>query len=179
MHSKKILKYKSEYVKIDVDIANTLQLMWKAGINTTNSCQAQCALDCKHKNKKIKQSDGSIFFKKILTKKCNQYVWICFESSSDLELFYNSVGIWDKNFPPINSTWAILPVMTNLAEFIKWGRFKPHNTVMTWKSIGCAKNNFKMQPQLTFPRSDLPLIEKLLRLYLDNKSFEKKIKLND
>jgi len=162
-HKYKKLIYNNKLINIDIEIAKLLSLMWKLGIKTTNSCQEYCSFNCKHIWKKSNKKDGIIHYTHSLTKDCYNSIWIAFESSEDLELFYNYIGIWEKNFPD-SSTWQILAVMDNDGIIGCW-KGRP----LSWHENSCGKNLFKLRPQLTFPKKDLSLIERLLEISIENK----------
>jgi len=166
-HKFKWMKYNGNNIRIDIELANIISMMWKLGINTTNCCQTHCSFNCNHKYKIIK--DGELtHYKKILTKECDTYSWICFESARDIELFYNCIAINSESFPD-RLSWVIFADMNNHGVIYHIGR-PTINGVREkqdqWIEDGCKENNFQMQPQLTFPKKHIKLIESLLELKL-------------
>jgi hypothetical protein len=191
-HHFKWLKYMGDNVRIDRDIAPLLSKMWKLGIQTTNSCQAHCNFNCKHKRKQVKSKKYGTYSEVIPTKHCYNNVWICFHSATDLELFYNMVAEYTKdrdsmynamgcdafmqtqgtNFMGGEKRWSFSFLLRNFGVEGHWGRPKfkgKRSTREMWIDDGCKKNNFMISPQVTFPRDHLPYIEDRLQQALDKK----------
>jgi hypothetical protein len=157
-------------VEIDEDIAPLIEKMWKLGINTNNSCQADCSFSCKHKCKIKKLKSGDEYFDVIKTKKCYNNVWISFDSIKDVELLYDSVAEYDKAFDSMYSRM-------NCGRFVETAN-NYNNPPDSWafsfyfRNDGgkLKKNKFVMSPQITFPRIHIPYIEGRLQLVIDKKT---------
>jgi hypothetical protein len=175
-HHFKWLKYNKQNIRVDADIASMIQKMWKLGIETCGSCQEHCSFNCKHKYKYVKDEDGIKCLNKIKTKNCYSDIWIVFPSSEDLEKFLNVVAEYspEKNSvyelilgnKKLKDSWSYLyPRPENLGTFGHWGRptvnGKRH-TYEVWIEDGCKKNNFKIEPQLCFPRKHLEYVNQRL-----------------
>lgn len=179
-------KYGKYRVKIDKDISHMISLMWKLGIDTSNSCQAACAYDCKcrYKNGGNEKKRAG----------CNNHVWIAFPSSRELEKFMNIVA----KFEPTNDkhewtmydhvqgygrpcgepSWLFSFAMSNHGEkkVIKKGYFdkptvhghlegtkaKKQKSFGYFDTVGCGRNNFRVEPQLHFQRQYLEYVVKRL-----------------
>lgn len=193
-HKTKLLTYKGRKVRIDVKIAPLLSKLWKLGIQTTNSCQADCSFLCKHKYVTSKTKDGSEFDEPIRTKHCQNSVWLCFESSKDVEKLYNIVAEYtdkrgdeamyhkmsadrfvrtsESNFRGSPDGWSFIFFMRNAGvkgHFGRPTRNKKRSTYLMWMEDGCKKNNFVIEPQLTFPHKHLSYVEDKLDLALAKK----------
>jgi len=183
-HKYKILKYKNKKIPIDEEIALLFSNLWKLDILTNGSCQAVCNFRCKHKIKEYSpDKDGLIYLEKIKTKHCNDCVWISFVSTQDIETFLNYVaeygtemyscvlGLNSKNYP--HDIWSTAYFPDNYGIKGHWGKpyFKngKRSTQQLWIEDGCKKNNFIIQPQLTFPRIHLPYVEEKIQLALSKK----------
>jgi hypothetical protein len=190
--------YDGRKVRIDEELAPILDKMWKLGIRTTNCCQQHCSFACGHKHNVKKMKDGSEYFKVIRTKRCGKDVWIVFESCKDVERLYNIVAEYDSSyndetmynkmsagrFIQTGATkyrssiegWAFSFFMNNHGVEGHWGRptFNgKRSTREMWIDDGCEKNDFVIQPQITFPRKHLKYVEQRLTLALSNrKSYE-------
>src|SRR5271166_182818 len=194
-HKYTTLTFRKQKVHIDKDIAPMVSKMWKLGINTTNSCQAQCSFVCKHKVKvHPKNKHGTQFFETIETKSCNNNVWLAFESSADVELLYNIVAEYDNDDDHFNNGmyhkmscdrfvqtaeakyrhpvdgWAFGFLMSNTGVnyrhgYRKWG--STGSKILCRIPTGCKKNNFVIQPQITFPRAHMSYVESRLDLALN------------
>lgn len=77
-HPFKWLLFKGEKVRIDRDIVPLIKMMWELGIETSSCCQSDCP--CPPKTHR--------------TKYCDNYIWIAFQASKDLERFYDVVAEW-------------------------------------------------------------------------------------
>lgn len=183
-HRFKILSFKGERVAIDEKIAPLLQDMWKLGINTTNSCQEQCNFHCKHTwvTKKDKRGDYTTV---IPTENCYNNIWLCFEQSSDLELFYNLICEWaDYSKDPnamyhkiVDGEWANRFNAYNHGVTGHWKRYtfnKKRCSQMMWNEDACKKNNIILSPQITFPIEHLPYVEERIKLALSKKQKSKR-----
>lgn len=190
-HKYKWLTYKGGRVQIDRDIAPLLSNMWKLGIGTSNSCQAQCSFVCKHKHKIEKTSDGQEFWDIVDTKNCYNNVWLAFESTKDVERFNNYVAEYatgrDTMYACMScdmfvntdggklrpkDSWAYSFLLRNQGVQRHFGRpmiGKKRSTQEMWVEDGCKKNNFVMKPQITFPRIHLPYVEARIQSALDKK----------
>lgn len=193
-HPFKWLTFDGRKVRIDEDIAPLLSKMWKLGIRTTNSCQAQCNFVCKHKYKTIKYKNGTSFTSHNKTKTCYNSVWLAFETVSDIELFYNIVSEYhpdDDNsmyskmscdrFVPTGPSnkyrhgtegWSFHFLMSNVGTKGHWGRPNwggKRSTVQMWIEDGCDKCEFILQPQITFPRTHIEYVEGRLNQALKRK----------
>jgi hypothetical protein len=192
-HPFKWVKYKNQNIRIDKDIVSLLSKMWKLGINTTNSCQALCNFTCNHKYEVISDKDGD-YYSVIETKHCLNNIWLCFESVRDVEKLYNIVAEYTSErsdeamyhkmscdralqtgqtkFRHSKDGWAFCFHMANHGVFGHWGRPKwrgKRSTVEMWMEDGCGKNNFVLEPQITFPRSHLEYVESKLDQALKKK----------
>lgn len=179
-HHFKWMKFKGGNVRIDIDIAPLIANMWKLGINTTNSCQAdhdlgwRCCPDTKPSSE------------------CTQYVWLAFESARDLEVFLNTVskytpGPQNENdmYHHINhmwfgrrddkKDWMIKASCQNYGEQVRF-KFSSNKKPTQVIFDGSGKNNFIMQPQLSFPREHLPYVEQKIQEALNKKLKRKKKK---
>lgn len=185
-HPFKWLKYKGENVRIDADIASLVSNLWKLGIHTANSCQSQCSFDCGHKIKiHPKDKDGYTFCETIRGKNCGSHIWLVFEKAGDIEKFYNYVCEYapytdqDAMYNNIlyrkkgsNEKWTIRSYIQNYGVVGHFGKRmtpngKRRETVETWIEEGCRKNQFCLQPQLTFPRKHLEYVEKRIEKALE------------
>lgn len=179
-------KYGKYRIKIDRDIVRLISLMWKLGIDTSNSCQATCAYDCKCRPNYRKW------------KTCNQHVWIAFPSSRDIEKFMNIVAKFEMTNDKHEWTmydhvqgygrklgqpsWLFSFCMANHGEkkVIKKGYFKKpqvhkhiegtkakkQKSYSYFETIGCGRNNFRVEPQLHFQRQYLDYVVKRLEAAL-------------
>ena len=77
-HAYKRISHKGRSVCIDKDIVSLLEKMWKLGIETTSSCQANCNFACKHKYKVRKLENGIKCKNVVPTKDCYNNVWLAF-----------------------------------------------------------------------------------------------------
>lgn len=193
-HPFKWMKYDGRNVRIDKDIATLLSKMWKLGIHTTNSCQANCSFACNHKLKTTKYKNGTSYTKKIKTKNCHNNVWLAFDSVKDVELLYNLLAEYvpysNKNYNtsmyhkmscdlfirendrPTLDGWCFRFYMCNRGTYGHWGRPKwgsKRSTCVMWVEDGCDKNDFVMEPQITFPRTHLQYVESRLDIALTKK----------
>lgn len=192
-HKFKWMVYKGRKIRIDRDIAPLLSNMWELGIGTTNCCQAVCARSCKHKTKITKYKDGSSLYSKIKTRDCKDRVWIVFDSARSFEKFLNVVAVyekWKRDKPEgmyehiqgftlkshPHDVWEVIPYFDNLGVMYHEERMpltKANGFPKGRKTIGilvedsCKKNQFKMMPQLWFPRKHLEYVEERIRLALD------------
>jgi predicted transposase YbfD/YdcC len=190
-HKYKWMYYKDSKVRIDRDIAPLLSKMWELGIETYNACQAMCSRSCKHTKKVKKYKDGTSLSYHTKTKHCYDRVWIAFESARALEKFLNIVSVYEKNsdgsmYDHIqgysahehpHDAWASLLVLENLG--IQYHEERTPIPKRWWKrnsktygcivEDGCKKNNFRVAPQLWFPRKHLVYVEERLQLAIDKK----------
>lgn len=189
-HKTKVLFLKGKRVLVDEDIVPLVSKLWKCNINTTNSCQEHCSFTCEHKWQVVKYPDGDCL-EPIVTKHCYNNVWLAFESSTDVERLYNIVAEYDTSFSDESmygkmscdrmvqtgqtnyrhslDGWAFNFVMHNNGAFGHWGRPKingKRSTFQVWVDDGCTKNDFVIQPQLTFPRKHISYIESRIDLVL-------------
>ena len=90
-------------------------------------------------------------------------------------MFYNYVinyGTKEQNYfqtiPELNyNKWTIKVFMDNAGIQGKWKRIKIGGKKLhMWVHDELTKNNFILQPQLTFPRTSLPFVEKQIQLAL-------------
>lgn len=196
-HSFNWLKYNGKNVAIDKEIVPLLSKMWKLGIKTTASCQQVCSFACKHKRKVVKSKDGN-YLKPIYTKHCLSNIWLAFESAKDVEALYNYVAEYKKpatweearnsmyglmncdlctqntknQFLYPDNAWAFLFVMANNGVYGHWGRPTFNGKRVgyeMWIKDGCKKNNFVIEPQITFPRLHLQYVEERLDLAISKK----------
>lgn len=172
-HPFKWLKYNEQNIRIDKDIAPLISRIWKLGIKTTSSCQEHCSFVCGHKIKIINN-----YYEPVRTKRCKNHIWIVFASAKDLEKFYNYVAEYSTNHTSLyeyiirtadknyhDSIWSLDWVPVNYGIFGHWGRQTingKRQTYEVWIEDGCDKNNFIMQPQLTFPKKHLKYVEERL-----------------
>lgn len=186
-HKAKLLNYQGYKVRIDEEIAPLFTKLWKFGINTVSSCQAHCSFKCNHKViKHPVDENGLQYFESIPTKHCGECIWIVFDTANDVERFYNYVAEYTKEYKNtmysyINGwcykeyprdIWTLYFRPRNAGIVGHWGRPKWGNKRSTkehWVEDKCKKNNFIMQPQLTFPRKHLIYVEQRLQLALDKK----------
>lgn len=192
-HLYKTLKFNGEKVRIDEEIAPLLSKMWKLGINTNACCQAHCRFECKHKVKVHPEKDGRTFFETIRNKNCLSHIWISFDTAFDVEMFYNYVAEYVKNdigtmygfingynqkeYP--NDVWRMIFIPRNYGVERHFGRptFNgKRSTQEMWMEDGCKKNDFVMNPQLTFPRKHLQYVEERLDLALKRIKIERDIR---
>jgi hypothetical protein len=198
-HKFKWLTYKGKRIRIDQEIAPLLSKMWELGINTKGCCQATCHFCCNHKWKSSKTKDGFAHYELIETKNCYDSVWLAFESMKDLERLFNSVAEYSqernsmyhlmncdcvvrtpdkKGYKVWPDSWAFIFYMSNQGVYGHWGRPTwakgQRSTQILWIEDGCKKNDFVMQPQITFPRKHIPYVEERLQLALDAKEKRKK-----
>lgn len=199
-HTFKWLTYKGRKVRIDEEIAPLISKMWKLGIGTQCCCQEYCNFNCNHKyvtrtDKKTKEKYTAV----VPTKHCHNNVWIYFESSSDVERLYDIVAEYDpkhsdgsmydkmscdsvlrtekSKFNPLKEGWSFIFVMTNLGVDGHFGRpifDGKRSTCEMWIEDGCKKNNFYIQPQLTFPRKHISYLEERLDLAIKKMTRKKK-----
>lgn len=182
-HKFKWLKFNNQKVRIDAEIASLISDLWKLDISTHNCCQAHCAPSCKHKF----NNDG-----KILTKHCNNYVWITFTSTKDFEKFLNIVAVYEQDAEynsmysnidlccngPRKSCpgdhWEAKAFMYNLGVTLKETRelipedckkYYPKNqkTYGMFNEMGCKENNYAVLMSLFFPRKHLKYVEKKIK----------------
>lgn len=181
-HKFKWIIYEGDRVAIDAEIVPLITKLWKLGIKTTSSCQALCSFNCDHKWKKNKND-----YQKINSKNCYSDIWLCFNSSEDLEKLYNIVAEYSKDnksmynkmgcdrviydsglkFKRIIDCWEFLFIMDNRGIEGHWGRptfGKKQSTQLMWIEDKCSKNNFVISPQITFPRKHLSYVEEKLQL---------------
>lgn len=170
-HPFKWLTYEGQKVRIDEDIAPLLSDMWKLGIKTYNSCQATRSNNCyTHKT----------------TKECSKFVWIVFETSKDIERFYNYIAVWEEtkiNIEDFNmyerilgwgygidphGVWYLSATMDNEGVEGHWkrkGKGKG-NSYSIWEEDACKINKFNLLPQLWIPRKHLSYVEERIKLAL-------------
>jgi len=184
-HSYKWLVYKGNKVRIDREIASLISNLWELGIGTTNSCQASCSYKCDHKWKIFKYKDGSELFKKIKSRYCHDQVWICFDGARSYEKFLNVVAVYEdkpggmyehiqghtiKSHP--HNVWTVTTYIENTGIILREERQpvvksdnlpKHRKTVGVYVEDGCKKNNFKIMPQLHFPRKHISYVEQKLK----------------
>lgn len=182
-HPYKWFVYNGRNIRIDKEIAPLISKMWKLGILTISSCQAVCSFNCIHKNiNKLNKKTKEIHTTIIPTKHCYNNVWIAFDSCLDIELFYDIVAKYDskndsmyskiKNFSFfkkkfISENWSCIFPIKNLGIKGHWGRPTINGKRLSsqvWIEDRCKKNDFCIQPQLTFPRKHLPYVEERLDL---------------
>lgn len=197
-HPFKWMVYEGEKIRIDRDIAPLLSSIWELGIHTTNSCQGVCSRHCKHKVIHTKLKTGELLSEKIKTPECRNRVWIAFASARDLERFINLVAVYEKDvregmYELINGwgshdewkrgkfrcikhpdNWEYIHHMPNRGIRDHVERF-PNNIpgepkyYYAFVEDDCPKNNFRMQPQLQFPRKHLPYVMERLEAALQRK----------
>lgn len=188
-HKSKTLKFDGYNVRIDAEIAPLLSKLWKLGIRTTSCCQAVCSKKCKHKKIIKTYRDGSKLHTHTKTKHCYNRVWVCFESATDLQNFYNIVAeyVLDKDdegtmYAFINGwgskkfeqdVWEVSPCIFNRGVETKIIRVPASlalgvktKTIGVFKDVACEKNYFSFEPQLRFPRKHLDYVESRLDLAL-------------
>ena len=189
-HRFKWMTYEGQNVRIDRDIAHLMSLMWRLGIETSNSCHAHCSFLCRCKNKKAKDKNGEVFHKKVLTKNCHNNVWITFPSTRSLEQFLNIVAEYSEEdgsmyhlmncdrvmatpkTKRLKDSWAYCFVMNNNGVTGYWGRpiiNGKRSTCELWVETGCKKNKLVIAPQLTFPRAHIEHVTKKLQQALDKR----------
>lgn len=198
-HQFKWMKFDGVSVRIDKDIASLLSKMWKLGIRTTNSCHGSCSFMCKHKYIVRKSKHGD-YYKPVPTKDCHDSVWLAFESSFDVELLYNIVAEYPGNeddgtmyskmccgrfvttkgskFRRSPEGWAFMFLLENNGVSGHWGRpvFNGRrSTQEMWIEDGCERNDFVIQPQITFPRAHIKWVEDKLDLALKRKRQKKNV----
>lgn len=191
-HKTKYINFNNKRFIIDAEIAPLISNIWKLDIKTTSCCQGHCAPSCNHKTKIIKNLDNSATIEKIKGKHCNNYVQICFASGTDFEKFLDIVAEYekdaeegmyyniDRSFAISKSPtdrWEMVPFFDNRGIELITKRFpieedqkhcfpKNHKTYGAFVEIGCKQNDFRLMPQLYFPRKHLKYVEDKIKLAL-------------
>lgn len=190
-HPCKILNNNGERVRIDAQIAKFINLCWKLGIKTIGSCQDHCSFRCIHKWKKQKFKDGTAHYEKIITKKCHKHIWVVFESHEDYCRLLNTVAVYEKaergklsmydlmSGVGENDRWDTLMTMANDGVKYQWkkicgGEVNNFKRFLARCDVGCGKNNFKVEIQLTFPQKHLALVEERLQQAVSKLSSKRK-----
>jgi hypothetical protein len=192
-HKFKWMTYEGEKVRIDREIAPLLAKMWRLGIGTTSCCQAVCSRNCKHNRERVKYKDGSEYYKVVKTPRCKDRVLIVFDSARSYEKFLNMVAQyvkWEPGQPDgmydaiqghsasIIERWEVYPCVDNLGVELRVIRLpvkqadglpKRRKTVGVFIDDGCKRNDFRMMPQLYFPRKHLSYVEHRLEEALNRK----------
>lgn len=196
-HHFKWMLYQGQKIRIDRDIVPLLTSMWELGIGTTNSCQGVCSRNC-HKVTHTKLKDGTIYSDYKRTADCKSRIWIAFDSAKSLERFTNLVAVYEKDnrdsmYELINGwsshdewkrgkfrcipnpdNWEHIHHMPNLGVRFHVERF-PNNIPSEPKYYhayvddDCPRNNFRMEPQIKFPRKHLSYVMERLNLALQRK----------
>jgi hypothetical protein len=174
--------YNGSKIRIDMDIVSILEKMWKLGIKTNNSCQAHCKFSCNHKWKIHKYKNGSTYDECIRTPNCYSNVWISFDTSKDLEKFYNYLAVYntpmykqmncDRFVGHSKEGWEFSFLLRNHGVKGHFGRPMHKNKRLSfnvWIEDGCDNNDFIISPQISFPRIDLPYVEERLQLAINKK----------
>jgi hypothetical protein len=181
-------------VRIDKDIAPIIEMMWFLGIRTISSCHGHCSFECSHKINIYKDEDGFTVHSPILTDHCHDSVWIVFEQAHDIEKFYDTIAEYsDEGKSAKTATmydhilghyrnknkrdvWCTQFYARNYGVKGHWGKPIINGKRLTyecWIEDDCKKNNFIVQPQLTFPRKHIEYIKSKLQEALNKKSKSK------
>jgi hypothetical protein len=184
-HPFKWLTYHGQKIRIDREIAPLISMLWELEIGTISCCQASCpySRSCGHSlNKKTSN--------KIKTKLCNNHVWLVFDNARSLEQFYNYVAIYEEDYPgkPVGmqehirgytlgshpEAWEMFAWTENRGVVCREERipipkeerkYWPKGRKSMWIAVDdhCDQNDFRLMPQLWFPRAHLAYVEDRLR----------------
>jgi len=186
-HHFKWMTYQGKKIRIDKDIAPLMTLLWRFGIETTNSCHAMCRLNCTHKYvKRMDPKYGDMVMYPIKEEHCGQYAWLVFNSVADLEHLFNLVAEYGTEMydlmgcgghllgrgktrykVPLDK-WIYSFNLENRGVQGHWGRPMingKRSTQEMWTDDGCEENQFVLTPQVTFPRKHIAyLVQRLQKV---------------